>query len=34
VSFQTGVGQGTEFRVEIPLLVADPLEQADPQAHG
>jgi PAS domain S-box-containing protein len=33
VTFRTGIGHGTEFRVEIPLA-AEPLEQADPQARG
>jgi PAS domain S-box-containing protein len=34
VTFHTGIGLGTEFRVEIPLLAAEPLEQATPQVHS
>ncbi|MGA3158037.1 MAG: PAS domain-containing protein [Steroidobacteraceae bacterium] len=34
VTFRTGVGLGTEFRVEIPLMAAEPIELADPQARG
>lgn len=34
VTFRTGVGQGTEFRVEIPLMTVEPIELADPQARG
>jgi len=34
VSFRTGVGLGTEFRVEIPLPATDPLEHTNPQVHG
>jgi PAS domain S-box-containing protein len=34
VTFLTGPGHGTEFRVEIPLQARDPLEQSEPQARG
>jgi len=34
VMFRTGAGQGTELRVEIPLMTAEPLALADPQAQG
>ncbi len=34
VTFLTGLGQGTEFRVEIPLQTADSPGQSAPQARG